>query len=194
MCSAAVVEGVPGVGVDVHRSHDLPVGEQRERQHAVHPQSAGPGTEPGPPGVAAEGPGPHGSPGRGGADTRVLRRCRTGCRRFPGRRARFSRWCRTRSASIRVSPAPSAPGMACTAKVATWVSRSSRLNRALDNPANAARLPVSSSPSLGGSTAGWSETSCRYRSMARSFDRRSNTRNEDYPGGSMANQGWRLVR
>ena len=45
-----------------------------------------------------------------------------------------------RSGSINVNPAPSAPGMACTAKVATWVSRSSRLNRAADNPANAVRL------------------------------------------------------
>ena len=37
--------------------------------------------------------------------------------------------------SSRVNPAPSAPGMARTAKVATWVSRSSR-----DNRANASRL------------------------------------------------------
>ena len=42
-----------------------------------------------------------------------------------------------RSASSSVNPAPSAPGIACTAKVATRVSRSSSDNRAVDNPANA---------------------------------------------------------
>ena len=55
-----------------------------------------------------------------------------------------------RSSSISVNPAPSAPGMACTANIATSVSRSSRLNRAADNWDSAARLTTRSSSSDSG--------------------------------------------
>ena len=45
-----------------------------------------------------------------------------------------------RSRSIIVNPAPSAPGIACTANVATCTSRSSKSNRPVDNRDNAVKL------------------------------------------------------